>query len=175
MIRHFFIHTNPEYINSPDIINWFDLIDKKNISLENAHKLPNRELLYVKSNPNLIFTDVISFPFFIVSTKVKNVIKLYEPTVLFKQLVLLDAENEQCSLYHLPILPQVECLSEKSILTLDRSKIIKAAIDHRLLPDTSIFKLAGVKDEYIVARLDIVESMLRRQVEGVGLTPIEII
>ena len=48
------------------------------------------DLLQLESpnpNPDTVFTDVLSFPFFLVTQLGKDVICLYEPKTIFKELV----------------------------------------------------------------------------------------
>ncbi len=100
---------------------------------------------------------------------------MYEPKTVFKEIVLLDSKNAKTCTYHLPILPHIDCLSPSSELTIDRSTILSPVIDTRKVGDQSIFYLSGVKNLYTVARLDIIESFLRRGLKGIGLSEMKVI
>lgn len=172
-MKYFLIKTDTLYTDIPDIKNWFTVFDKRDIDNETSYKIPNRLLLQILPNKKTIFTDVLSFPYFMVTEKLKDVIKMYEPTTIFKEIILLDSKNGLSKAYYLPILNKVDCLSEKSELTLDKSSIINAVLDLEKVKDNCIFKISSVKDSFYVIRLDMAESFLRRGAKGIGLTDVE--
>lgn len=171
-MKYFLLQTNPIYLTSPNIINWYGKIETKNINMQNAYLLPKRELLFIQESANTIFTDIISKPFFLVSELIKEVILLYQTGTIWKEIILLDGKYEISKKYYLPIFKDVICLSEKSILNLDKSVIKKAVVKKEDLPEEAIFKVGGLKNTYIIARLDFVESILRRKAIGVGLVEV---
>jgi len=172
-LKYFLLETNKLYDTAPDIVDWYGKIDVRNIKTGSSHLLPKRLLLSIAPNPDTVFTDVICHPFLLVSSMVRDTIKLYEPNMVFKEIILLDGANELSSVYYLPILPEVDCLSGESELNLDRSVIKKAVISLPAVGDNSIFKIAGVTGNYIVVRLDLAESILRREARGIGLEDIQ--
>ena len=155
-MKYFLLHTDPQYTTAPDLLDWRDKIDPRYIRKGRSYRLPQRELLLIRENPDTVFTDVLSFPFFLVTQLGKDVICLYEPKTIFKELVLLDRANQAAEVYHLPILDAVDCLAEK-------------------LGKQALFFLDGLKNTYVAARLDLVESLLKRGARGIGLTPLEIV
>lgn len=173
-MNYFFIEADSIYETMPVINNWYGKIDERFIKLGQSYKLPDRELLFIQGNPNTQFIDVLSYPFFMVSSLVKEVIQKYEPKTIFKEIVLLDSENTLTQIYYYPILQEYDCLSDKSEINLDRSHIRRAIFDCDKIPDCSIFRLSNVKKSYVAIRLDLVESLLRRGSRGIKLLPVEI-
>lgn len=173
-MRYFIVEVNPAYQSAPVIINWYGKFDVRMINPKEHHKLPKRKLLMIQNYKNTVFTDIITFPFLLVSEKVYDVIKIYEPRTPFKQIVLLDSVNQAAQLYYLPILAVCDCLSEKSELNLDKSVIRRAVIEPEETQDKSFFRIGGVKNAYYVMRLDLAESLLRRDVKGLGLKLVDI-
>lgn len=174
-MKYFLLKTDPIYITSPDIINWFGKINKHDIHPERAYKLPKREIFFIRKNPNTIFTDIISQPFFLVSEIVKDVISMYEKGVIYKEVILLDPKYEKCKRYFLPILPEIKCLSDSSSLNLDKSFIRHAVFLPSKVEGHAIFKITGINsDSYIAGNLELVESILKRGAVGVGLEEVEI-
>ena len=102
-----------------------------------------------------------------------EVVTLYEPQVISKQIILLDMETPQRETYYLPILKQIHCLAEGSEWNLDKSVLSKGVINLEPVGDTSIFQLADMKNIYTVIRIDVLESMLKRGARGVGITPLQ--
>ncbi|MCM1235856.1 MAG: hypothetical protein NC489_37670 [Ruminococcus flavefaciens] len=172
-MKYFLLKTDPQFDTSPVIAGWFQKIDRRNIQLGKSHDIENRQLFFIESNPITVFPDVLSFPAFMVTEKLRDVIRLYEPKMLFKEIVLLDQKYAKACTYHLPVLEYVDCLTGGSILTKDRSTIISAEIDPSKINEHSIAYIASVSNLYIIARLDIVESFLRRGAQGISLTDIK--
>lgn len=168
-MKYFILKTDPRFDASPVIIDWFQKIDRRNIQLGKSHNIENRQLFFIESNPITIFPDVLSFPTFMVTEKLRDVIRLYEPKMLFKEIILLDQKYTKVCTYHLPIMDYVDCLTGGSRLTRDRSKIITAEIDPYKICEHSIAYIASVGSQYTIARLDVVESFLRRGAKGVFL------
>lgn len=174
-MKYFLIEEDDRIINSPRVIGWHNKIDIRNIHPGSAGRLPGRELLFIKENPETIFTDIISNPFFLVSEKVKKVIQMYEPKTIIKELVLLDSKYEKVERYFLPVFEELDCLAKESILNLDHNEIKKAVLIQERLEGHAIFRIAGVGMQYIVGNLEIVESFLKREVIGMSLKELQII
>lgn len=169
-MRYFLITEDSRIIHRPYILNWNGKLDVRDIHPETAYKLPSRELVLIRSDEEILFTDIVSTPFFLISEKVKNVVKMYEPLAAMKELVLLDKVHGKAERYFLPLFEESDCLGEGSILNLNRSEIRKCVLDVRKIGKSSIFRIAGVERQYIVANLEIVESILKRGCVGIQLT-----
>lgn len=76
----------------------------RNIKLDKYPKLPEQELFILEPTNKLIFTDIILFPFLLVSPMVRDVIKMYRDTCYFRQIILLDQKREKSEIYYLPVL-----------------------------------------------------------------------
>lgn len=75
--------------------------------------------------------------------------------------------------YFLPALTDIDCLTKNCKFNLDRSQLFHIEIDLDRVKDKSIFTLAGVRKRYIIARLDVVESFLRREAKGLLLQEVD--
>lgn len=172
VMKYFLIRTNPQFSTAPEIIDWFKQIDRRKIRLGQSFEVENRQLFFIKESSGTVFVDVLSFPFFMVTEVLKDTILMYEPRTIFKEIVLLDQKYAKTCTYYLPILEYIDCLDAASKLTRDRSTVLEAVIDLEKVGDHSIFYLEGVGNLYTVARLDIVESFLRRGAIGIDLLPV---
>ncbi len=174
-MEYYLIKADADYSDVPVVVNWFDRIDVRDMKRNRAYRLPERELLFLYNNPYTTFTDILFRPFLLVSEKMQEVISLYEPDTIFKEVVLLDTANELAELYYCPVLHEMDCLTEESEFNPDRSVIKKAVLNVSRIEDKSVFLLAGVQGAHIVGRLDFIESILRRDIRGLTLIPIETI
>lgn len=87
----------------------------------------------------------------------------------FKEIILLDRKNATSEIYYIPLLEHCDCLAPESELSRGRDTLITAVLDPEKIEDRSIFYLGGFSKLYAVARLDLVESLLRRGGRGIGL------
>ncbi len=174
-MKYFLLRTDPKFHNIPKVQDWFEKIDRRNIRMGESYKIENRQLFFAENDPQIVFPDVLSFPFFMVTEILRDVILAYEPKTIFKEIVLLEQENSKTCTYFMPILDYIDCLAPASTLTRDRSTIIDAVLDLGRLKGQSIFYIASVGNLYTVARLDIVESFLRRGALALGLTEAKVV
>ena len=63
-MKYFLVKTDPQFDTAPEIIDWFKRIDRRNIRLGKSYEIENRQLFFIKGNPQTVFPDVLSFPFF---------------------------------------------------------------------------------------------------------------
>ena len=170
-MKYFLISKDKNFTTAPDIINWYKDITFRNE--KNLHKLKNRTVFNIKPEKNIIWTDIISIPNFFVSQKIKDIIEKYDKKIKFKQVILLDKENANAEVYYLPLLDFIECLSNESIVA--RNTIKKCILKKDAIKDKVIFRIGDVNKRYIVVRLDLIESILRRDTRGIKLEEIEVI
>lgn len=172
-MKYFLLKMDPQFDTAPEIIDWFKRIDRRNICLGKSHNIEKRQLFFIKENPHTVFPDILSFPFFMVTEVLRDVIRMYEPNTIFKEIVLLDCKYAETCTYYIPILEYVDCLEPSSRFSRDRSTIFDCIISRKKVADYTIFYLAEVGNLYTVARLDIVESFLRRGAKGISLCEVK--
>lgn len=173
-MKFYILGTDASYTNYPKIKKWFGRIDYRDLNIYDAYKIPNRQLFMIHENENTVFTSIVENPFPLVSAEVKKVFDMYEPHIIYKEIVLLDQQYERTEVYYLPILEEIECLNDKSEYNLDKSIIKKGIIDYEKTEEKAVFRLKGFDHYYMVGRLDLVESILKRNVKGIGLKELEV-
>ena len=171
-MKYFILEAMPDYTDAPFVQDWYSKIDIRDISPQGFWKLADRTLFKVAPNQNMVFADILMSPFFMVTIEMKRVLEMYDTHIRTKQAVLLDSESGLSEVYYIPLLKVVDCLSPKSQLNIDRSIIKKAVLQLDKIKDVAIFKIGGVKSTYIAARMDVVESLLRRSPRGISLTAV---
>lgn len=168
-MKYFLISQEVTYTDVPRIINWYEKINPKWINKDEAYRLPSRELLFIGLQDRVTYTDILTKPFFLMSTMVRDVTRMYDPLIDMKEIILLDAERRKSKLYFLPILEEVECLEETFGL---KRKTRDISLDYDKVKDKFVFIAKGNKSRYIVGNLEWVESLLKRGATGVGLQEI---
>lgn len=174
-MKYFLIETDDKITPTPKLIRWFDKLDVRDIHIKSAYKLPDRELIFIESNLETVYVDIISKPVFLMSEKAKKIVNMYEPRTIWKELVLLDKGKGKVSRYFLPVFEEVDCLGDGSVFNLDHSELKRIVLIRNKISEHNIFQIAGVKKQYIIGNLDIVESLLKRNLVGVGITEVETI
>lgn len=167
-MKYFDISVNDSYRTSPQITNWYEEIKVRLINWETYHKLPRRKVLMITSSPNTIFTDIISFPFLLVSPMIKEVIRLYRDEVVFKEIMLLDIKNKLEKQYYLPVMEEssdIELINLKGRETIVTEKIKTPA----WVEGRNIFWVKYKEKRHTIVSLDFAESILRRNAVGIGL------
>lgn len=72
------------------------------------------------------------------------------------------------------IFQEIECLSEKSELNLNKTVVKKIILDKEKIKNKKIFKIKESLKTLVVIRLDVAESLLRREFKGMCLERLEI-
>ncbi|WP_297429477.1 DUF1629 domain-containing protein [Clostridium sp.] len=158
----------------PQIVNWFDVINTKNLNLANADKIKDIIVLYLKSNNDNNYIDILDYPFFLVSEDMKNIIEKYDPNIIFKMVFLTDFKNSIDKVYYLTILEEVEALSDDAEMNLNKTVVKKLILNEEKIKNKKIFKLKESSKPMIIVRLDAAESLLRRDFNGICLERIEV-
>ena len=152
----------------PRIRNWMERLDYQAVQRRELAKLPERTILFLEENQHTLFSDVIEKPFLLVS-------KMYEVPVRGKEMVLLDGVNGFAEIYYMPVYPQYHCLSEETVFNNDYSVIQELILDKEKIKYVPpVFEVAEVEKDYLICRLDFIESILRRGAKGIKLAELKV-
>lgn len=162
-MKYFFIKQDAKLVHAPQIVNWYQKINVEDIKPGGYYKIPNRVVLSVQGDKDTIFPEVLFHPFFMISKKIRDILKLYEPALKYREIVLLDAKNNRAEVYFLPFLEEIDAIvKEKTVYGQFHAFIERGVISKKAVGENSIFFIRHNNDKYIVVRLDLLESMLRR-------------
>ncbi|NFR85745.1 hypothetical protein FDE85_02885 [Clostridium botulinum] len=171
---YFLLKQDEEYTNAPMLMDVFKNIDVRNINLLNAHKIDDIVILNVKCNDETEFLDILDRNLFLISKEMKKIIKKYDSEILFKTIPLIDLPHERQENYYMPIFEEIECLSEKAELNLNKTVVKKIILDKEKIRNKKIFKIKESSKTLVVIRLDVAESLLKREFKGMCLERLEI-
>jgi len=108
----------------------------------------------------------------LVSSMVKDTIRLYGDEVVFKEIILLDSKNELEQVYYLPVMQEnceIELLHIMRNDHMDFHKNIPQWIDGR-----NIFWIKQKGERHTIINLDLAESLLRRNAVGIQLKEVRL-
>lgn len=157
-MKYFKIQDSPELKYAPQIKNWYGSFDVRDIRIDRFYKLPKMQLFPIEPSENLIFTDIILFPFLLVSPMVYDVIQMYRERCFFRKVILADQVKRESRLYYLPVLDETSQIRLES----GRGK-------EGLCVDRNLFWVRDTKKRHIIMSMDMAESLIRREVTGLGL------
>lgn len=173
-MKYFLVGDNPELKYAPAIQNWYGAFDVRDIRLETYPKLPKRQMFTIEISEHTIFTDIILFPFLLVSSKVRQVLDLYREPCFYRDVILLDQNKGDSHIYYLPVLNEAINYMFFKKQYKNGSCISKIPIETREEPslDWNFFWIWEAHKRHIIMSLDMAESLIRRNVTGLGLTEV---
>lgn len=174
-MKYFLVKSNLNYERVPTIIRIpLKEISPSDLSNKNYYKFKSVTVLPIYEREEFDFIDCVSSPIFLISDICMDVVKIYNPSIVSKNIVLLSEKSGKMKTYHLPLLPVVNCLTEKSKFNSDKSSIEYAELDLAKVKNNNIFYIGDSTGNYTVIRLDVLESMLKRGVRGFHISELDI-
>ena len=157
-MKYFEIVEAPEHKYAPRVKNWYGKIDVRDICIKKYPDLPKRELFVIESSEKTIFTDIILFPFLLLSPNVMDVIKMYHERCFYREVILLDQLNGKSELYYLPVFDETE----------------KLLIRNRVNLKKEIFLFFFSFKRHTIISLELAESLLWREITGLGIKEVKL-
>lgn len=134
----------------PQICSWYGKLDERKLTREHYKELPGCVLLDMKTGMDILYPDILTEPFLMVSKGVMDVLKMYEEDMPFLFAALFDTEKGESVSYYLPILAEGD---EKC--------------------GDAIYHMKNKNRREIRIRIDLAESLLARGAEGMELAKTE--
>lgn len=171
---YFLLSQDKRYSNSPQIKELFKTINSRDINFLNADNIEDNNVLFIKSQENIEYLELLDTQIFLMSENMKKIIEKYDSSIIFKRICLIDYEQKKQKIYYLPIFMDFEVLNEKSEFNLNRTVVKKIVLDEKKIKNKKIFKIKESDKTLIVIRLDVAESLLRRDFKGIFLKRLEV-
>ena len=167
---YFWLRQDSRYLHLPNIRNFIRDYRRADFTVEKAHKIAERNVVFVNSDKPLDYGDVIDKQLFLVSERVRKVFEIYEPSIFYKIFCLLDNIQGDAKLYYVPIIPVVQGTDElenfRKIYRTEGRIILKK----RFFEDRSIVRISELTYDGVIIRLDVAESLLRRGIHKLSMT-----
>lgn len=146
---------------------------QKLLTKEITMELDDMNLALLPSEDEERYSDVITSPVYLVSDTVKEIFEKYDHTLVFKAFRIIDKNSKAQLLYWIIGVEEVDCLSEQTEYS-PTGVMKKLVVSQGKIGDQVIFKLGGLRKQYLVVRLDVAESLLRRFIYGIELQKIQV-
>ena len=169
---YFLLKQDARYTNTPKIIDFFQNINSRDLTPLRADNIPDNNSFFVKSSKNNQFIDIIDTPIFLVCEKMRNILAKYNRNIIFKRAALIDHENMKQKIYNIPIWEEINALHEDSESKFNVVK--KIVLDKEKIKNHKIFRIKESDKTLVVIRLDVAESLLRREFEGIYLERLDV-
>jgi hypothetical protein len=174
-LKYFIVRQDAQMNDIVQAVNGQDGVDATHIRQEKAHLIRRRTLLMCKSSQNLIFPDLLTTPFLMFSARLRQVASIYQKDIPYKEIVLLEQEHAITSLYFLPILPIVDCVTNPYHTYEGMRADRKPVLDYSKCKNLSVFKFEDLRMMYTVMSLELLESILIRKCIGLTFEQIQMI
>ena len=173
--RYFLIGTDESYEPVPLMIDVRKSIKEEYLEEGESYKQAGMSLVNIRDSfdEQVKYPDIMDRGIFMLSDEAYEIFKLYEPATVIKKVLLMEENSNEVYEYIIPILKRIDCLSNRT--TFIRGRYIdKGILIGKNIPDTALFKIPNVDGMCTVARLDFVESLLKRGMKGICLQALEI-
>lgn len=173
-MKYFELQDNPDLKYAPKIKNGHGIIATRDITLEKYPELPKYQLFILNPATKIIFTDFILYPFLLVSPSVMDVIQMYKELCFYREVILLDQIGGESKLYYLPVFKE----TNKLIVIEKENKVLEdsdfARLNEKVYLDNNIFWVRDSQKRHTIISLDLMESLLRRNITGIGIKEVEL-
>lgn len=173
--RYFLMGTDESYEPVPLMIDVRKSIKEEYLEEGESYKQAGISLVNIRNSfdEQVKYPDIMDRGIFMLSDEAYEIFKLYEPATVIKKVLLMEENSNEVYEYIIPILKRIDCLSNRT--TFIRGRYIdKGILIGKNIPDTALFKIPNVDGMCTVARLDFVESLLKRGMKGICLQTLEI-
>ena len=142
------------------------------LTREQIKNISITKTLYVKDRNNNEYPDYLESEGMLVSEKLKRIMSKYQRDAIFKTVVLIEKKTNRQEIYYLISPPIIECASEETVYD-RRGSIVEFVLDKEKVGYTRIFCVRNYGNRIFV-RLDVAESILRREPYGVSFVKVNV-
>lgn len=123
--------------------------------------------IIVKNNGGkFYYSDLIETPFLLVSDGLKKIFSSYEQGLQWNCAILSDRANKEQRVYWFCTLEKIDCLDERAEFYPDHS-LKRLVLDKNKIDGKTIFQVSGIREQRIIADINVTESILKRPFTGI--------
>jgi len=124
---------------------------------------------------NTFYPDLMIKPHFMINNDGAGVLDMYMPDINMVLTPIKDTRDNSQHMYFTVGIPLVNALSEETVYDKSGLYIEKFVLDSEVIYNLPIVEVKHIRSTYIFARLDIVESLLRRGISGFSVEEVEVV
>jgi len=161
----------------PDIIQFrdFDIRGPRHIFYkEEAVTVNEHTMMYLAEKSGETVPDIIQSPVHMISDTVKKVFDMYEDDMVFRTIVIADQKEDRMLKYHHLLLERLDVFSGQTEFYPEGS-CKRLVLDAQKIGEHKVFMLNDKRFSHPFVSLEVVESLLRRQVMGICFQEVEVI
>lgn len=119
---------------------------------------------------------IITSPIFLICKEIRDLFALYDPQMQFKgmQLFSTGEAEKKAPLYFVPNIPIVDCLSKRVRIN-PNGTVNTIILDRDRMTNKPILRVDNIVQHTIIINEAVAESLLRRNLYGIGLEKVEVI
>lgn len=131
-------------------------------------------IVYVKGDHGLSidYADYLEKPIPLIADKFQKILQKYQQDMLLHRVMLVEKETGGQRPYYLLIPPEITCVHEEETQYDAMGNVQDFVLDVQKIGNRKIF-LAKDYRKQLVVRLDVPESILRREANGIWFEPVK--
>lgn len=170
---YFIMKTDERICKLPEIQLPKELFTLKQ-SKEKVKNMSATPMIYIskKTGLNIEYTDYFEKPMPLIAEKFQKILQKYQQDAVFQRVMLVEKETGQQKPYYLLLPPEIECADEVASKYDAVGNIQDFVLDTEKAGKQRIFLAKDYKKKLLV-RLDVAESILRRESNGIWFEPVQ--
>ncbi|MGG4213885.1 DUF1629 domain-containing protein [Paenibacillus sp. FSL L8-0638] len=120
------------------------------------------------------FSDWLSVSTTLLSNPMKRILEKYNVQARFKRVYLINRKDNQSALYWMPHAPAMDVLSSYAEFDIQGQYIKRLVLDHEKVKGNHFFTVQGIREPFFIISIEVAESLLRRNLSGFRLQPVEL-
>ena len=165
-MKYYFLETD-ERNKIPYAINKNHAFDIRHVTKEGLAQFPRWNMTEMIFPQEGFFPDILCRPCLFLSETCIDVLIMYEVDASYRGIKLWDREKGISVTYFLTAMEEVDCISEETTYNRTGNRIEQLVLDKERIGNRVAFRVKGYKRNGFIARLDYVESILRREARGI--------
>ncbi|KAF6570926.1 hypothetical protein JDW19_14580 [Paenibacillus polymyxa] len=171
---YFLLKQDVRYTHVPALQKVMETIDPWKLYDLQPEDIVKPLMFHVKADAESIFIDYLEGPIPLISDALKRLVQAYVPEMPMKLTILTQIEQRIQKNYYIPFVERLAAVHPESEWNLDQSVLRKLVLRADAIRGHKIFRIQESATPMIIVRLDIAESILRRDYTGIALEQIQV-
>ncbi|AET62190.1 hypothetical protein ACWHAM_06645 [Paenibacillus terrae] len=171
---YFLLKQDVRYTNVPMLKKVMETIDPWKLYDLQPEDIVKPLMFHVKADAESTFVDYIEGPISLISDSLKRLFQAYVPELPLKLTILTQIEQKIQKNYYIPFVERLTAVHPESEWNLDQSVLKKLVLQADAIRGHKIFRIQESTAPMIIVRLDVAESILRRDYTGITLEQVRV-